>query len=33
MKMLNCLNYLDGRNASFLISLGYLSSLQLIATS
>jgi hypothetical protein len=31
MKMLNCLVYLDGRKASFLISVGYLSSLQLIA--
>jgi hypothetical protein len=29
MKMLSCLNYLDGRKASFLISMGYLHLLSL----
>jgi hypothetical protein len=33
MKMLSCLHYLDGKKASFLISMGYLSSPYLIATS
>jgi hypothetical protein len=33
MKLLNCLIYLDGRKACFLISVGNLSSLQLSATS
>jgi hypothetical protein len=30
MKMLSCLHYLDGRKASFLISMGYLHLLSLL---